>query len=70
MKLDVEGQGGGKILDVDGQGGRRVLKIGQFSWTSYVYTPLVILEFNVVDLFWLAVIIALLDKYFLWKLGE
>ena len=33
MKLDVQGQGGGRILDVmDGEGG--VLKTGQFSWTS------------------------------------
>ena len=40
MKLDVQGQGGGRILDVDGQGGWGVLKIGQFSWTSYVYHPL------------------------------
>ena len=39
MKLDFQGQGGGRILDVDGQGGWVVLKIGQFSWTSYVYHP-------------------------------
>ena len=38
LKLDVQGQRGGKMLDVDGQGG--VLKIGQFSWTSYVYHSL------------------------------
>ena len=31
--------GGGKILDVDGEGGLRVLKIGQFSWTLYMYHP-------------------------------
>ena len=36
LKLDVQGQGGGKILDVNGQR-VRVLKIRQFSWTSYVY---------------------------------
>ena len=40
LKLDVQGQGVGKSLDVDGQGGWGVLKIGQFSWTSYVYLPL------------------------------
>ena len=37
LKLDVQGQEGGRILDVDGQGRLGVLKIGQFSWTSYVY---------------------------------
>ena len=40
LKLDVQGQGGGRMLDVAGQGGGgggRALKIGQFSWTSYVY---------------------------------
>ena len=37
LKLDVQGQGGGRILEVDGQGGWEVLKIGQFSWTSYLY---------------------------------
>ena len=42
LKLDVQGQGVGRILDVAGQGGwrRGVLKIGQFSCTSYVYHPL------------------------------
>ena len=30
LKLDVQGQGGDKILGVDGQGGGGVLKIGQF----------------------------------------
>ena len=40
LKLDVQGQGGGRILDVDGQEGWGVLKIGQFLWTSYVYCPL------------------------------
>ena len=40
LKLNVQDQGGGRILDVPGQGG--VLKIGQFSWTSYVYCPLVV----------------------------
>ena len=46
LKLDVQGQGSGKILDVDGQGGRirnirnrGKRKIRQFSWTSYVYRP-------------------------------
>ena len=32
-------QGGESILDVDGQMEWGVLKIGQFSWTSYVYHP-------------------------------
>ena len=36
VKLDVYGQEGKKILDVNKQEGG-VLKIGQFSWTSYVY---------------------------------
>ena len=40
LKLNVQGQGGGRILDVDGQGGGRFLKIRQFPWTSYVYHPL------------------------------
>ena len=40
LKLDVQGQGGGRFSDVGGQGGWGVLKIGQFSWTSYVYRPL------------------------------
>ena len=31
LKLDVQDQGGGRILDVDGQGGWGVLKSGQFS---------------------------------------
>ena len=39
LKLDVQGQGGGRILDVDRQEGWGVLKIVQFSWTSYVYHP-------------------------------
>ena len=39
LKLDVQGEGVGKILDVDGQGGGGVLKIRQFSWTSFVYRP-------------------------------
>ena len=42
LKLNVQGQEGGKILDVAGQGGWWVLKIGQFLWTSYVYRPLLI----------------------------
>ena len=37
LKLDIQVQGGGRILDVDGQNGWEVLKIGQFSWMSYVY---------------------------------
>ena len=41
FKLNVEGQGGERILDVDGQGGWEVLKIGQILWTSYVYYLLV-----------------------------
>ena len=40
LKLDIQGQGYGKMLDVDGQGGWGVLKIRQFSWTSYVHHPL------------------------------
>ena len=36
---------GWKNLDIDGQGRWRVLKIGQFSWTSYVYHPLKVLKF-------------------------
>ena len=39
LKLDVQGQEGGRILDVDGQGGWGVLKIVQFWWTLYVYHP-------------------------------
>ena len=43
--MDVQGQGSGRILEVDEQGGWveggvGVLKIGQFSWTSYMYHPL------------------------------
>ena len=37
MKLDVQGQGRGRIFDVDGQVEWKVLKIGQFSGTLYVY---------------------------------
>ena len=37
LKLDVQGQGGGKMWDVDGQGEWGVLKVRSFSWTSYVY---------------------------------
>ena len=37
LELDVQGQGGGRILDVDGQGRLGVLKTGQISWTSYAY---------------------------------
>ena len=37
LKLDVQGQGGGRILDVDGQGVQGVLKIAQFSWKSYLH---------------------------------
>ena len=37
FKLDVQGQEGGQILDVVGWG---VWKIIQFSWTPYVYRPL------------------------------
>ena len=39
VKLDVQVQGGGRILDINGQGGLGVLKTGQFSWTPYVYHP-------------------------------
>ena len=37
LKLDVQGQVGGRILDVAGQRRVGVLKIGQFSCRSYVY---------------------------------
>ena len=37
LKLDVQVQGGGKILDINGQGLREALKIRQFSWASYVH---------------------------------
>ena len=40
LKLDVQRQGGGRILDVDGQRGWRVLKIAHISWTSYGYHAL------------------------------
>ena len=36
VKLDVHGQGDGKVLDLDGQGGVGVLKIRQFSWTIFM----------------------------------
>ena len=39
LKLDVQDLGGGRVSDVDRQGWE-VLKMGQFSWTSYVYYPL------------------------------
>ena len=39
LKLDVECQGGGKMLDGGGQEGKGMLKIGRFSWTSYVHDP-------------------------------
>ena len=39
LKLDVQGQGGGRISEVDGPGEVDVLKIGKFSRTSYVYHP-------------------------------
>ena len=38
LKLDVQGQGSGKILDLDGQGEEKTTR--QFSWTSYVYRPI------------------------------
>ena len=34
LKLDVQGQGGGKFFEVDELGVE-----GQFSWTPYVYRP-------------------------------
>ena len=37
--MDVQGQVDGRILDIDKKGWR-LLKTGQFSWTSYVYHPL------------------------------
>ena len=39
MKVDAQGQGGGRILDVAGQVGWGILKIEQFSETSNVYVP-------------------------------
>ena len=39
LKLYVQGQGGKIVLVVSGQGGWGVLKIGQSSWTSYVFSP-------------------------------
>ena len=39
LKLDVLDQGSGRILNIDRQG-VGILRIGQFSWTSYVYHPL------------------------------
>ena len=39
FKLDVKGQGDGRILNVVGQEGWGILKIGQFSWASCVYHP-------------------------------
>ena len=33
LKVDVEGQVGGKLLDVDGHGGWETLKIREFSWS-------------------------------------
>ena len=46
LKLDVQVQGGGRILDVAEQGGWGALKTGQFSWTSYVYRLLQICNSN------------------------
>ena len=37
LKLNVQGEEGGKILNVDGDGGGGILKIRKFSWTSYMY---------------------------------
>ena len=39
LKLDVQGQGDGRILDVDEQGDSGVKKRGQFSRSPYVYYP-------------------------------
>ena len=41
LKLDVQRQVGERILDVYVQGRLGVLKIGQFSWMSYEYHPLI-----------------------------
>ena len=30
LKLDIQGQGGGRVLDVDGKGGRGILKLDNF----------------------------------------
>ena len=46
LKLDFQGQGGGRKLAVNKQGGWKDLKIGQFSWASYVYHPLLLLLYN------------------------
>ena len=51
LELDVQGQGGGRKLAVNGQGGWEVLKIGQFSWASYVYHPLLYCYFIIQSLF-------------------
>ena len=50
LKLDVQGQRGGRILDVDGQGGWGVLKIGQVSLTPYGYHPLLAICTNLARL--------------------
>ena len=45
LKLNVQGQVGGKTLDIDGQGmgggevGWGILKTRQFPWTPYGYSP-------------------------------
>ena len=39
LKSNVQNQGDRRIFEGDGEGGWEVLKIGQFSWTSYVYYP-------------------------------
>ena len=39
LKMDVQGQKGGRILNVDGQGGCGVLRSRQFSWMSNVCHP-------------------------------
>ena len=39
LKLDVQGQGGGRILDLAWTVGVGLLKIGQFTWASYAYRP-------------------------------
>ena len=40
LKLHVQRQECERMSDVDGQGGWGILKIGQFSWSSYVYYPI------------------------------
>ena len=42
VRLNVQGQGGGRILDVDGQGGWGVLKTGKFSYGFICVSSLIL----------------------------